>query len=205
MRTARTVRNSKCTGDIYNCWASLLRVVFVSVLLRSSGLCRHVFIVGFSELTAKVVERVGSRLKVRWYSRRIMLHRRKLGAYPAFPDFVSGSKTGEGTHFLCLVCKRDVVMKAHGSREFARHPYYDSLWFYRAHMGMPVLNRLMERTELSEEQLAEYRAKPLVELGTDIFFLSSYFRNTPVWSRRCPSLPSWAVCVTCCFAEETLL
>ena len=86
-----------------------------------------------------------------------MLHRRMLDSHPA------------GTHFHSAVCKRDVAMNAHGSREFARHFQSDGHWFKdvvcRVHMGMPVLNRLMEPMQLSEEQLAEYRAKPFVELG----------------------------------------
>ena len=86
-----------------------------------------------------------------------MLHRRMLDSHPS------------GTHFHSVVCKRDVAMNAHGSREFARHFQSDGHWFKdvvcRVHMGMPVLNRLMEPMQLSEEQLAEYRAKPFVELG----------------------------------------
>ena len=77
-----------------------------------------------------------------------MLHRRMLDSHPAYPSFVSGSKRGAGTHFHCVMCKCDVAMNAHGSREFARHFQSDGHWFkndvYRVHMGMPVLNRLME-------------------------------------------------------------
>ena len=76
------------------------------------------------------------------------MHRRMLDSHPAYPSFVSGSKRGAGTHFHCVMCKCDVAMNAHGSREFARHFQSDGHWFkddvYRVHMGMPVLNRLME-------------------------------------------------------------
>ena len=98
-----------------------------------------------------------------------MLHRRMLDSHPAYRDFVSGSKTGAGTHFHCLVCRRDVAMRAHESREFACHFQSNAHWLkdvvYRVHMGMPVLNRLMEPMDLSEKQLAEYRMQPFLELG----------------------------------------
>ena len=64
-------------------------------------------------------------------------------------------------------------MKAHGSREFARHFQSDSHWFkdvtYRVHTGMPVLTRLMEPMELTEEQIADHRADSFVELSEGIF------------------------------------
>ena len=93
-----------------------------------------------------------------------------LDSHPAYPSFVSGSKRGAGTHFHCVVCKRDAAMKAHGSRAFARRRFQsDGHWFkdvvYRVHIGMPVLNQLLEPMQLSEELLAETRAKPFVELG----------------------------------------
>ena len=60
-------------------------------------------------------------------------------------------------------------MKAHGAREFVLHLQSDSHWIkdvvYCVYMGMPVLNGFMENMKLSEEQLAEYRAKLFVELG----------------------------------------
>ena len=127
-------------------------------------------VAGFSELKARMDAQTGSRTKAKKYSRKNMLSKRMLSLHPAYRDFVSGSKTGAGTHFHCLVCKRDVAMGSQGSREFARHFQSDSHWdkdvVYRVHMGMPVLNKLMEPLQLSEEQLAEYRAKPFVELGT---------------------------------------
>ena len=60
-------------------------------------------------------------------------------------------------------------MKAHGSGEFGRPSESDKHWFkdvtYRVQMGLPVLNRLMEPMELTESQLAEYRAKPFEDRG----------------------------------------
>ena len=90
-----------------------------------------------------------------------------LDRHPAFSDFVTGAKNGKGTHFHCRVCDRDVAMKAHGSEEFSRHCRSDAHWFkdvtYRVHMGLQVLNRLMEPMELSDSQLADYRSRPFVE------------------------------------------
>ena len=37
-------------------------------------------------------------------------------------------------------------------------------------MGLPVLNRLMEPMEMTEAQLAEYRAKPFEDLGEEYPF-----------------------------------
>ena len=92
-----------------------------------------------------------------------------LGLHSAFPSFVSGPKNGQVTHFFCKVCKRDVAMKAHGSGEFIRHFGSDGHWYrdvtYRVHMGLPVLNRLLEPMELSDSQMAEYRARPFVDLA----------------------------------------
>ena len=79
-------------------------------------------------------------------------------------------------------------MKAHGSREFGRHFQSDSHWFkdvvYRVHMGAPVLKRLMEPMELSEEQLVEYRAKPFVELGERYPFPEELYYQPVFWFRR---------------------
>ena len=92
-----------------------------------------------------------------------------LSLHPAFPHFVSGAKNGKGSYFHCRVCKRDVGMKAQCSGEFARHFQADGHWFkgvtYRVHMGLPVLNRLMEPMELSEGQLAEYHSKAFEDLS----------------------------------------
>ena len=65
-------------------------------------------------------------------------------------------------------------MKAQGSGEFKRHFESDKHWLkdvtYRVHMGLPVLNRLMEPMEMTEAQLAEYRAKPFEDLGEEYPF-----------------------------------
>ena len=50
-----------------------------------------------------------------------------LSLHPAYRDFVSGSKTGAGTHFHCLVCKRDVAMGSQGSRVCSAFPVGQSL------------------------------------------------------------------------------
>ena len=60
-------------------------------------------------------------------------------------------------------------MKAQCSGEFARHVRSDSHWFkevtYRVHMGLPVLNRLMEPMILSDTQIADYKSRPFVDLA----------------------------------------
>ena len=125
--------------------------------------------VGLDEFAEKVGSRLNVRGKGKKYSSRNVLHRRMLSLHPAFSDFVSGAMNGKGSHFHCRVCKRDVGMKAHGSGEFAGHFQFDGHWFknvtYRVHMGLPVLNRLMEPMELSESQLAEYRSRAFEHLS----------------------------------------
>ena len=127
----------------------------------------------FQELSEKVEQRLAKR-PVKRYSSRNELHRRMLDRHPAFGDFVTGAKDGKGTHFHCRVCDRDVAMKAHGSGEFSRHFQSDAHWFkdvtYRAHMGLQVLNRLMEPMELSDSQLAEYKSRPFVDLSGEYPF-----------------------------------
>ena len=97
-----------------------------------------------------------------------------LDLHPAYKSFVSGAKNGQATYFHCRVCCRDVAMKAQGSGEFKRHFESDKHWFkvvtYRVHMGLPVLNRLMEPMEMTEAQLAEHRAKPFEDLGEEYQF-----------------------------------
>ena len=87
---------------------------------------------------------------------------------------MTGSTTGEGTHFHCRVCKRDVAMEAQGSGEFGRHFRSDANWFkdvtYRVHMGLQVLNRLMEPMELSASQLADYNSQPFCDLSGEYPF-----------------------------------
>ena len=65
-------------------------------------------------------------------------------------------------------------MKAHGSGEFIRHFGSDGHWYrdvtYRVHMGLPVLNRLLEPMELSDSQMAEYRARTFVDLAEGYLF-----------------------------------
>ena len=113
-------------------------------------------VIEFQELSEKVEQRMAKR-PVKKYCSRNELHRRMLDRLPAFGDFVTGAKDGNGTHFHCRVCDRDVAMKAHGSGEFSRHFRSDAHWFkdvtYRVHMGLQVLNRLMEPMELSDSQL----------------------------------------------------
>ena len=117
------------------------------------------FVVGFRELS----EKVGGQRAPTKYSRRKLLHRRTLDLHPAYKSLVSGAKNGQATHVHCRVCCSDVAMKAQGSGEFRRHFESDKHWVkdvtYRVHMGLPVLNRLMEPMEMTEAQLAEYRAK----------------------------------------------
>ena len=105
-------------------------------------------VVGLQDLAAKMEERLGSAKKVKKYSSRNRLRRDMLTLNPAYEIFVSGSKSGSDKFFFCRVCHRDVGMKAQGAGEFARHFRSDGHWFrdvtYRVHMGLPVLNRLME-------------------------------------------------------------
>ena len=127
-------------------------------------------VVGFRELS----EKVGGQRAYKKYSSRKLLHRRMLDLHPAYKSFVSGAKNGQATYLHCRVCCRDVAMKAQGSGEFRRHFESDKHWIkdvtYRVHMGLPVLNRLMDPMEMTEAQLAEYRAKPFEDLGEEYPF-----------------------------------
>ena len=128
----------------------------------------YVRVVGFRELSETVGSQLGNKITKK-YSSRKLLHRRMLDLHPAYKSFVSGAKNGQATYFHCLVCRRDVAMIAHGSGEFGPHFVSDKHWLkdvaYRVHMGLPVLNRLMEPMVLTEAQLAEYRSKPFEDLG----------------------------------------
>ena len=127
------------------------------------------YVLGFDDFVEKMGDRLSKRPKEKKYSSRNYLHRRMLNLHPAFPDFVSGPRSGNGNFFFCRVCRRDVGMKAHGSGEFARQFQSDSHWFkdvtYRVHMKLPLLNRLMEPMELSASQLAEYQSRPFEDLS----------------------------------------
>ena len=133
----------------------------------------RVLFVELQEFSGKVEKRLAKRT-VKTYGNSNTLHSRTLSRHPAFPDFVTGSTTGEGTHFHCRVCKRDVAMKAQGSGEFSRHFRSDAHWFkdvtYRVHMGLQVLNRLMEPMELSASQLADYKSRPFCDLSGEYPF-----------------------------------
>ena len=137
---------------------------------------------------------------VKKYSSRNELHRRMLDCHPAFGDFVTGAKDGKGTHFHCRVCDRDVAMKAHGSGEFSRHFRSDAHWFkdvtYRVHMGLQVLNRLMELMELSDSQLADYRSRPFVDLSGEYPFPEDLL---PKHSRAVSKVPFMTL--ESCFCE----
>ena len=65
-------------------------------------------------------------------------------------------------------------MRAQGSGEFSRHFRSDAHWFrdvtYRVHMGLQVLNRLMEPVEMSECQLADNRSRPFCDLSGEYPF-----------------------------------
>ena len=71
---------------------------------------------------------------------------------------------------LPSVC-RDVAMKTQGSGEFRRHFECDKHWIkdliYMVHMGLSVLNRLMEPMDLTMIQMAQYWAKPFENLGEE--------------------------------------
>ena len=93
------------------------------------------------------------------------LIQRMLSRHPVFPEFVSGAKNGEVTHFHYLACKRVVAMIADGSVEFVRHFQSDSHWFedvtYRVRKGISDLNRLLE----------SMKVKPFFELVEGYAFL----------------------------------
>ena len=76
--------------------------------------------------------------------------------------------------FFCLVCHRDVSVKAHGSGDFKQYFWSDGHRFrevcYRVHIGLPVYTRLMEPMELSHNQEAEYCSRPFVDLGEEFLF-----------------------------------
>ena len=154
--------------------ATLLRaVVWFGVL---GFICASIFVFCFTELQefSGRVEKKLTKKVVKTYGSRNILHRRMLSRHPAFPDFVTGSKKGVGTHFNCRVCQRDVARRSQGVGEFRRHFQSDAHWFkdvtYRVHMGLQVLNRLMEPMELSERQLADYKSRPFCDLGEEYPF-----------------------------------
>ena len=164
-------------------WFSVERCVFGgyavagSCVVRSLGfICAPIFVFCFTELQefSGRVEKKLTKKVVKTYGSRNILHRRMLSRHPAFPDFVTGSKKGVGTHFNCRVCQRDVAMRSQGVGEFRRHFQSDAHWFkdvtYRVHMGLQVLNRLMEPMELSERQLADYKSRPFCDLGEEYPF-----------------------------------
>ena len=148
-------------------------------------------VIGSSDSAGKVEGRLGKR-KTRKYSSCNVLHKRMLGLHPAFASFVAVPKNGLGTHFFCKVCKRDVAMKAQGSGEFVRHFGSDGHWFrdvtYRVHMGLPVLNRLLEPLELSASQEAEFRARPFVDLAEGYPFPEDLVPKQSQVKSRVPSM-----------------
>ena len=179
-RTTQTIQSGKLSFLAGFLWLSFWSVesFFLFLFCFSSLLCIFVgplscrfvsvtgVVLGISKLVEKVDDRLGKK-RTRKYSSRNDLHKRMLGLHPAFTSFVAGPKNGQVTHFFCEVCKRDVAMKAHGSGEFIRHFGSDGHWYrdvtYRVHMRLPVLNRLLEPMELSDSQIAEYRARPFVD------------------------------------------
>ena len=94
---------------------------------------------------------------------------------PLYPEFVSGPKSGIGRFFFCKVCRRDVSMATRGATEFKRHVGSEGHWVrdvtYRVHMGIPIYNSLMERTELTAEQRTEYSVRPIEDLAEGYPFL----------------------------------
>ena len=138
----------------------------MSILFSAEGLFG---VVGLQDLAARREERLSSLKKVKKYSSRNRLRRDMLTLNPAYEVFVSGSKCGSEKFFFRRVCHRDVGMKAQGAGEFARHFRSDGHWFrdvtYRVHMGLPVLNRLMEPMVLSANQLADFNARAFVDLA----------------------------------------
>ena len=111
----------------------------------------------------------GSGKKKKKYSRSNLLSKKMLSLHHLYPDFVSGSECGQASYFFCKICHRDVSMASHGSGEFDRHFRSDSHWkadvTYRVHTGLPVYNKLMEKMSLSEEQMAEFRNRPFVDMA----------------------------------------
>ena len=107
--------------------------------------------------------------KVKKYNSRNSLRRDMLELNPVYKDFVSGLKCGSGKFFFCRVCELDVGMKARGSGEFARHFRSDSHWCkdvtFCVHMGLSVLNRLMEPMVLSDTQMANFKSRAFVDLA----------------------------------------
>ena len=140
---------------------------FLSLSLLFFLLMAYLYVAGFRELN----EKVGSQKLPKTYSSRKLLHRRILDLHPAYKSFVSGAKNGQATYFHCRVCRRDVAMKTQGSGEFRRHFECDKHWIkdviYMVHMGLSVLNRLMEPMDLTMIQMAQYRAKPFENLGEE--------------------------------------
>ena len=135
----------------------------------------------------KVEKRLAKRT-VKTYGNRNTLHRRMLSRHPAFPDFVTGTTTGEGTHFHCRVCKRDVAMKAQGSGEFGRNFRSDAHWFkdvtYRVHMGVQVLNRRWNCQQVNWQIIS---LDHFVILAGSIRSLKIYCLSIQKRSQTCPT------------------
>ena len=89
-------------------------------------------------------------------------------------EFVSGSKNGQSTCFLCTMCKRDVSMVSRGAVKLGRHFGSDRHWerdvTYRVHEGMPIFNQLRQPIALTDEELDQYRSRPFKEKAVGYLF-----------------------------------
>ena len=169
----------------------MLVAVYISqVIFLRARIIVGVVATGFNDLVARVEERLGSTKKVEKYSSRKDLRRDMLELNPFYKDFVSGPKCGSGKFFFCRVCQCDVGMKAQGVGEFARHFRSDGFWYkdvtYRVHMGLPVLNRLMEPMVLSDNQIADYKSRTFVDLAEGYPFHEDLVPKHSTVSSRVP-------------------
>ena len=166
----------------------MLVPVYISqvIFLRASIIVGAVA-TGFNDLVARVEERLGSTKKVKKYSSRNDLRRDMLELNPFYKDFVSGPKCGSGKFFFCRV---SFGMKAQGVGEFARHFRSDGHRYndvtFRVHMGLPVLNRLMEPMVLSDNQIADYKSWTFVDLAEGYPFPEDLVPKHSTVSSRVP-------------------
>ena len=175
-------------------------------------------VIGLQDLAARVLRRLSSVKKVKKYSSRNWLRRDMWSLDPAYEVFVSGPKCGSGKYFFCRICERDVGIRAHGSGEFAQHFQSDGHWHrdvtYRVHMGLPLLNRLMEPMTLLANQLSDYSSRVFVDLAEDYPFpeelvpkqakVASRVPFMTLVSRFCDLLQRRCLCATMAFVGAFL-
>ena len=176
-RTVPTIQTGWfCFLDfVYSLLVRLLCMLWLLSCGIVAGLVIRMFCcLGFTELSERVEDQLGSKRKTKKYSKQNLLNKKMLDLDPLYRDFVSGPKCGKATYFHCNVCHRDVSMTSRGSGEFSRQFESNRHWqkdvTYRVHMGLPVYNKLMEKMDLSAQQVADFKSRPFVDLSEGYAF-----------------------------------